>query len=116
MKSNQITTIIASFILGISFIIGCVVINDEGLGAEQALADKPVMTIEETALYLNLTEEQVMEIIKTEEVYSASGTFTGTRLPYFMVEGEYLFNKEIMLNWLNEATLDKRVYLNKQMK
>lgn len=88
MKSNQISIIIASLILGISFIVGCSLINN-GRG--------------------------LMDIIKTERVYSASGTFTGTGLPYFMVNGEYLFNKDLLLNWINEASLEKRVYLNGQM-
>lgn len=122
MKSNQISIIIASLILGISFIVGCSLINNgRGLEPEQeqvlaiASADKPLLTIEETALFLNLTDDQLMDIIKTERVYSASGTFTGTGLPYFMVNGEYLFNKDLLLNWINEASLEKRVYLNGQM-
>lgn len=85
MKSNQISIIVASLILGISFIIGCSITNgDKELEVDQdqtpsiVTADKLLMDIKETALYLNLTEDQVMNIIKTEhENLSRSGILKG---------------------------------------
>lgn len=122
MKSNQISIIVASLILGISFIVGCSLINNgRGLEPEQeqalaiASADKPLLTIEETALFLNLTEDQVMEIIKTEhKKLSDTGSFPGTMFPYIRVDSEYLFNKDLLMTWINEASLAGSVYLNGQ--
>lgn len=124
MKSNQISIIVASLILGISFIIGCSITNgDKELEVDQdqtpsiVTADKLLMDIKETALYLNLTEDQVMNIIKTEhENLSRSGIFQGTMFPYIRVGNEYLFNKDLLTTWVSDASLNRRVYLNGQAK
>lgn len=124
MKSNQISMIVVSLILGVSFIIGCSLTNsNKESEVEQdqipsiVTADKLLMDIKETALYLNLTEAQVMNIIKTEhENLSRSGIFQGTMFPYIRVGNEYLFNKELLTTWVSDASLNRRVYLNGQAK
>lgn len=124
MKANQISIIVASLILGISFIIGCSITNgDKELEVDQdqtpsiVTADKLLMDIKETALYLNLTEDQVMNIIKTEhENLSRSSIFQGTMFPYIRVGNEYLFNKDLLTTWVSDASLNRRVYLNRQTK
>ncbi|CAH1056002.1 hypothetical protein [Paenibacillus pseudetheri] len=121
MKSNQIYIVLASFILGVSFIIGCSLTNgDKELEVDQdqtpsiVTADKLLMDIKETALYLNLTEDQVMNIVTTE--HSKFGTFPGTPFPYINVDNKYLFNKDLLSNWVAEASLNRRVYLKGQTK
>lgn len=120
MKANQISIIVASLILGISFIVGCIFVNDDrGLEAEQtqvmASDPKPLMTIEETALFLSLTEDQVMEIIKTEhKKLSETGTFLGTMFPYIRVDNKYLFNKDLLTIWVKDASINRSKYLDGQ--
>jgi len=124
MKSNQITMIVVSLVLGVSFIIGCSLINsnkESEVEKDQipsiVKADKLLMDIKETALYLNLTEAQVMNIIKTEhDNLSRSGIFEGTMFPYIRVGNEYLFNKDLLTTWVSDASLNRRVYLNRQTK
>ncbi|WP_339315691.1 hypothetical protein [Paenibacillus sp. FSL R10-2734] len=103
MKSNQISIVLASLILGISFIIGCsLTFNDKESEATQdqtssiATADKLLMDIKETALYLNLTEDQVMKIITTEHSSIILGSVPNTPFPYINIDHKYLFNKELL--------------------
>lgn len=124
MKTNQIYIVLASFILGISFIIGCSFTNGDNketkVDQEQTpsitTADKLLMDIKETALYLNLTEAQVMNIITTEHNSLKLGSFPGTPFPYINVDNKYLFNKDLLSKWVAEASLNRRVYLNGQTK
>lgn len=126
MKNNQLSIIAASLILGVSFIIGCLVISSEradssrqssqavnSVNAEKSagLMEQPVLTLAETAEILNLEVDQVMNIIKAEHaILSNNGVFTGTMLPYIKVDDKFLVNRADLLLWLKDATLEKRVY------
>ncbi len=79
-------------------------------------ADKLLMDIKETALYLNLTEDQVMKIITTEHSIIKLGSVPNTPFPYINVDHKYLFNKDLLSNWVTDASLNRRVYLNGQVK
>lgn len=122
MKSNQISMIVASLVLGVSFIIGCSLINIQ-LGSEREAAqtqaltvsDSPLMTMEEATVFLNLNEDQIVQIIKTEHnILTRAGGFAGTMFPYIRVDNNYIFNKDLLLNWINDASTDRSVYLNGQ--
>ena len=135
MKTNQITILAASLIIGLSFIIGCLILGNEkvssmekGVEAENAqieteaktqaalleearLKDKAVMTLQETAQLLNLQEDQVLNIIKAENsILSNNGVFTGVRLPYFKIDAEFMFAKTAVLEWVQAVSAENRIY------
>ncbi|MHA6532599.1 hypothetical protein [Paenibacillus sp. BAC0078] len=120
---NQISILAASLILGLSFIAGCLIINSGK--AEEAridqvkteaqtglqITDKPLLTLQETAELLGLKEEQVLNIIKAEHsILNNNGSFTGMMLPYIKMDENFLINRAELLNWIESATSEKRVY------
>lgn len=123
MKSNQISIIVASLILGISFIVGCSLIDfqmqsESGVEQSEALAvnDSPLMTMEEASVFLHMTEDQIVQIIKTEHnILNSTQIFNGTMFPYINVDNEYIFNKELLLKWVNDASMNRSVYLMGQI-
>lgn len=119
MKSNQISIIVASLILGISFIVGCSLIDfqmqsERGVEQSEALAvnDSPLMTMEEASVFLNMTEDQIVQIIKTEHnILNSTQIFNGTMFPYINVDNKYIFHKDLLLNWINDASMNRSVYI-----
>ncbi len=112
----KITILEASLILGLSLIISCLILSNERASSmnkevearivqteteaktqaallEQARSkDKAVMTLQETAQFLNLQEDQVLNSIKAENsILGNNGVFTGVRLPYFKIDKEFMF-------------------------
>jgi len=122
VKSNQFTIILASLILGISFIAGCLLMNNQTRSereAEQkqslAVSDSPLMTMDEATVFLNMTEDQIIQIIKTEHnILTSTHSFTGTMFPYINVDNKYIFKKDLLLKWMDEASLNRTVYLKGQ--
>ncbi|CAH1190581.1 hypothetical protein PAECIP111892_00255 [Paenibacillus auburnensis] len=135
MKTNQITILAASLILGLSLIIGCLILgNERASGTEKEIEaqiaeteteaktqdalmeqarskDKAVMTLQETAQFLNMQEAQVLNIIKAENAFlSNNGVFTGVRLPYFKIDAEFMFAKTAVLAWVQAVTAENRIY------
>ncbi|MCL6603206.1 MAG: hypothetical protein K6T94_10055 [Paenibacillus sp.] len=122
MKTNQVYMLLASVILGISFIIGCSLLsNAKVLKAEPMVAQqqetvvveqiKPLMKIAEAAGFLNMTEAQVLEIIKAEHSkLSTTGSFAGAMFPYIKVDNEFYISKDELMNWIKEASINKRNY------
>ncbi|WP_054940160.1 hypothetical protein [Paenibacillus ihuae] len=135
MKTNQITILAASLILGLSLIIGCLILgNERASGTEKEIEaqiaetgteaktqaalmeqarskDKAVMTLQETAQFLNMQEAQVLNIIKAENaILSNNGVFTGVRLPYFKIDAEFMFTKSAVLEWVQIVTAENRIY------
>ncbi|WP_310832804.1 hypothetical protein [Paenibacillus pedocola] len=134
-KTNQITMLASSLILGLSLIIGCLILGNERASStekeieaqiaqteteaktqaalmEQARSkDKAVMTLQETAQFLNMQEAQVLNIIKAENaILSNNGVFTGVRLPYFKIDAEFKFTKTAVLEWIQAVTAENRIY------
>ena len=113
---NQISILGAALILGLSIVASSLIISNERSSSNEAAresqtADFPLMTLAETAQFLRLSEDQVMNIIKAEHaVLSNNGPFEGTMLPYIKVDNKFLFNNEQIMNWVQSATLEKRVY------
>ncbi|QSF46957.1 hypothetical protein [Paenibacillus tianjinensis] len=135
MNTNQITVLAASLILGLSLIIGCLILGNERASStdkeieaqiaeteteaktqaalmEQARSkDKAVMTLQETAQFLNLQEDQVLNIIKAENsILSNNGVFNGDRLPFFKVDNEFMFSKAEILEWVRTVMSETRIY------
>lgn len=120
MKSNHLSIVAASLILGISIITGCWLISSEQAESreqvmesrnEAASAEGPLLTLQETADLLKLTEEQVMNIIKAEHaILSNNGVFTGTMLPYIKVDDQFRFSGAGLQTWVQQATAEERIY------
>lgn len=124
MKSIPISILLASFILGISFIVGCLLLSNQGRASESTQAveqtvannNKTLMTIQETAEYLSMTKEQVMDIIKAEQgSFSASGFFEGTMFPFIKVQDQFLVSRIELEFWAQDASSSHRRYINGQL-
>ncbi|WP_151734835.1 hypothetical protein [Paenibacillus tengchongensis] len=121
LKNNPFIVLAASLILGASFIAGCRMLGSMQLNTQQQeparlTADSPLLTLTEAAILLRITEDQVLNIMKAESaILSNNGIFTGERLPFIKVDDQFLINRELLLSWVNTATLEKRVYMDNKM-
>ena len=123
MKSTPVSILLASVILGISFIIGCFFLSNQEsvneptqVAQEEVAKDKVLVTIQETAEYLSMTEEQVMSIIHAEQrSFAAAGSFNGTMFPFIKVQDEFFISRIELLLWAQDASLYHRRYVNGQL-
>lgn len=123
MKSIPFSILLASVILGISFIIGCVLLTNQGRNSEPTQAveqevpnDKALLTIQETAEYLSMTEEQVMSIIKAEQgSLTVAGFFDGKMFPFIKVQDKFFVSRIELEMWTQESSASHRRYINGQM-
>ncbi|WP_458125931.1 hypothetical protein [Paenibacillus sp. Z3-2] len=123
MKSIPLSIFLASVILGISFIIGCILVTNQGSNSELNQAaeqkvpnDKVLLTMQETAEYLSMTEEQVMSIIKAEQgSFTVSGFFDGRMFPFIKVQDNFFVSRVELDLWVQEASASHRRYINGQM-
>ncbi|MGD0032949.1 MULTISPECIES: hypothetical protein [Paenibacillus] len=123
MKSIPVSILLASVILGISFIIGCFFLSNQEsvneptqVAQEEVAKDKVLVTIQETAEYLSMTEEQVMSIIHAEQrSFAAAGSFNGTMFPFIKVQDEFFISRIELLLWAQDASLYHRRYVNGQL-
>lgn len=111
-------------VLGISFIVACLLLSNQGRASESTQAveqdvpnnNKTLMTIQETAEYLSMTKEQVMDIIKAEQgSFSASGFFEGKMFPFIKVQDQFLVSRIELELWAQDASSSHRRYINGQM-
>ncbi|KWX84189.1 hypothetical protein AMQ83_29600 [Paenibacillus riograndensis] len=88
-----------------------------GQAAEaQTTENKLLLTLQETAALLGISEDQVMNIMKAENsLLSNDGPFGGTKIPYIKVDDQFLFTKAGLLEWVQAATSGKRVYSGTKM-
>jgi hypothetical protein len=134
---NSLLLLGAALILGLSFVSGCLIISNEwSATSEKAMETRilqlqteaktqadlaanavidpsgsPLMTLAEAGQFLHLSEEQVLNIIKAEHaVLSNYGQVVGLMLPYIKVDDQFMINRAELLNWVKQATLEKRVY------
>lgn len=125
MKSIQVVSnIICSLIIGISIIIGCLLIPTENTNeianrtTEEIsnVNDAPLLNIEQAAKYLNITKEQVNYIIDSEQKsLRVSGSFSGEMFPYFKINNEIYISKNELINWIKDVTRQRREYLQGQV-
>lgn len=123
MKSIPLSILLASVILGISFIIGCILLTTQERNSELTQAveqevpsDKVLLTMQETAEYLSMTEEQVMSIIKAEQgSFTVSGFFDGRMFPFIKVHDKFFVSRVELDLWVQEASASHRRYINGQM-
>lgn len=117
--SSIISSIISSLIIGISIVAASFILQGtEGSKSVPAVTDEaylvqsesPLMTLEQTAEFLNLTEYQVKNIISAENAVRGEGVSAGLPFPYIVVQNEIYISKMGLIPWLEEATQERRVY------
>lgn len=124
---NHYTILGAALILGLSLLGGSYVISHELANghelqmqpqsqADTQDTDHPLMTLEQTARFLRLSEDQVKNIMKAENAMLRNdGPFEGTKLPYLKVDNEFLFNKQQVMTWIQAASQENRVYMGEKL-
>ncbi|MGG4090983.1 hypothetical protein [Paenibacillus lautus] len=119
MKPLNYSTLISSLIMGISIVTASFILQGgEGSKSVPAVTDEvysvqsesPLMTLEQTAEFLNLTESQVKNIISSENAQRGQGSAAGSPFPYIVVQNEIYISKVGLISWLEEATRERRVY------
>lgn len=114
--SNGKSMIAASFILGVSFIVGCMFLEkNEVPNKEQSditiSMEKPLLTTEEAANYLHLSENEIKQIIHTEQIQlTTAGSFSGVMFPYIKVGEKFYISKNELMVWINETSRERREY------
>ncbi|MFB9329909.1 hypothetical protein ACFFSY_28545 [Paenibacillus aurantiacus] len=108
MFTSRFTFVIASFIVGLSFIVGCFVLRTgESPLVQTSGGEKAVMTLGEAAAALNMTEAQVKQIISEEEQDLASDRM---KLPYFNLNNDLFFSRAGLRAWIEAAAGERRHY------
>ncbi|WP_342554958.1 hypothetical protein [Paenibacillus sp. FSL R7-0652] len=130
MKSISLSfsILLASAVLGAAFIIGCVLFvnQDKGqnqintvpaLSAEQSiLSQKAMLTLQETAVYLGMKEDQVMSIIQAEQrSLNAFHRFEGKMFPFIKVQDQFYISRVELESWIQDASNNHRRYINGEM-
>ncbi|MCD9025438.1 helix-turn-helix domain-containing protein [Cohnella silvisoli] len=114
MKQFNFSNVISSVILGIAIIIGCFIFkgdHEKAKANEIINSNKPLMTIQETADYLNLSEFQVKTIISSEEsMLKASGSYSGMMFPIIKIGNDIYVSANGLNDWLKESTQQRKQY------
>ncbi|SEU19641.1 hypothetical protein [Paenibacillus sp. NFR01] len=122
MKPFNLSLFLSSVVLGVSIIVGCILItNNQAANGKEARepepvqetleSPKPLMTLQETADYLNLTEEQVKTIILHENyILEVSHSYSGMMFPYLKINNEILVSRDALGEWIKESTGQRQEY------
>ena len=117
LKQFNISYIICSGILGLSIIVGCLISRgdveqiNEKKEKEFVNQYKPLMTIKETATYLNLTELQVRTIIHfRRRILQNTHTFTGKMFPFIKINSDIYVSTNELNEWLKDSTSQRKQY------
>lgn len=116
MKQLNISTIISSIILGLSivtsgFIIGSSWNEELNRNESNHIENNPLMTIEETAEYLNLSEPQIRTIISYEEtMLKTNGSYTGKMFPVIRIGNDTYISTDELKEWIKESTSQRKQY------
>lgn len=116
MKSS-LNIVIAALIIGTSIVIGSFVMSSNEM-TKEVFSDgvnnnqgSVLMTIEETAQYLNIREEEILTIINSEKKkLESTGSFSGEMFPYFTLNKKIYISRDAILNWLKDVSNQKREY------
>lgn len=115
MKQLNLSSIICSFIIGLSIVTSSVIISNSGDselnkdGTSQK-EYKPLMTIKETAEYLNITETQVKTIISSEENMLRTTGISSKMFPVIRIGTDNYISTDELKEWLKESTTQRLQY------
>ncbi|GAB6109491.1 helix-turn-helix domain-containing protein [Fusibacter bizertensis] len=111
MKSNNITYIICSMVIGISMIVSSLILHNEvdnsvsKIDTTQENSElKPLFTVTEAAEYLGITESEVWIVIK------ASENNAGVSFPTIKIENKTYISTIGLIEWLKNSIYENRVY------
>ncbi|WP_166246422.1 hypothetical protein [Paenibacillus turpanensis] len=117
MRTNNLGLITSSIIVGACMIISSYIsINATDkvtLDTTQEFSSHNgvFMTMEQTADFLQLSEEDIVNIISSEEkTLREVGHFNGTMFPYIKIRNVFYFNKTALQEWVLEVSKTKRTY------
>ncbi len=102
--------------IGISIIfngyfIGNAIKHNEFQYSSIPSSESNVLSMEQVAKYLNISEEEVQVIIRIEDnMLNKTGSFYGKMLPYFVVNNKQYFYKDEIDEWLKEVSSNHREY------
>lgn len=102
---------VSIIILAVSIIIGSIWIGnslEKAVGSQEPIStsiDSKVLTLSQVAEYLNMTEEEVNGIIKTEtKKLEETHSFSGKMFPYFTINNKQFFYQDEIDEWLKEVS------------
>ncbi|WP_379138798.1 helix-turn-helix domain-containing protein [Paenibacillus sp. sgz500958] len=117
MKQFNISLFLSSVVLGLSFITGCILIQNDLNFKEPIVTNeitnesKVLMNTKETAEYLNLTEQQVITIIESENyILNLAHSYDGKMFPYIKIDNEIFVSRDELNEWIKESTLQRKKY------
>lgn len=73
--------------------------------------DKIMLNLQEAARFLSLSEDELAKMIEAEDKQLKEfGSFSGTMIPYVVVDGKKYFPKAALAKWAEEAGFEHRDY------
>ncbi|MFD1176009.1 helix-turn-helix domain-containing protein [Paenibacillus puldeungensis] len=115
MKQLNLSVVISSFLLGLSIVISSLIISNSGdreLNKDKINEKeyKPLMTIQETAEYLKITESQVKTIISSEDTMLRTSGLSGKLFPVIRIGTDNYISTEDLKDWLKDSTALRKQY------
>ncbi|ASS68423.1 MULTISPECIES: hypothetical protein [unclassified Paenibacillus] len=125
MKLGTYSNLIASAVLGASFIGGCLIVASSKDAVPTAAVqpavsspavyespwDKPLLTVDAAAGYLGIPQGQLEKILDAERALRLSSGETNT-LPHIIVDGRIYISRTALDTWVLEASMAGRTYVN----
>ncbi|MDQ6595613.1 hypothetical protein E2K98_27520 [Bacillus salipaludis] len=110
----------ASIILSLGIVLGCSIVTfkpfqEQSVSKVATNADQVavMMNINEASKLLGLKTDELKMIISAEsQSLTESGEFSGTMLPYIVVNGKQYFERTSLLKWAVESSVEHRGYNN----
>jgi len=100
----------AMLIIGASIVLNGYLIG-VAIKSTQVKEDTRVLNLSQAATYMNLTEAELLGIIKTEtDLLNEYHSFSGKMFPYFIINDQFYFYKDEINEWLKEACMERKNY------
>lgn len=116
MGAKNLINAFAIIFLGVSIMVSGYFISNsiKSIDNEETKTetlDTKVLNLSEVAVYLNMSEEEVKDIIQLEKnQIEKTGSFHGKRFPYLTIDNKRYFYKDEIDEWLKEVTSNRREY------
>ena len=109
-SKNRFLISTAIFIIGASIVLNGYLIG-VAIKTTQVKEDTTVLSLSQAATYMNLTEAELLGIIKTEtDLLNEYHSFPGKMFPYFIINNQFYFYKVEINDWLKEACMERKNY------
>ncbi|KRQ87117.1 Helix-turn-helix domain protein [Caloramator mitchellensis] len=111
MENKNSKLFYSIILLSICLLISSLVVSYTALNISKQFAyresryNKELLTLSEASEYLSISEEDIMDIIATEEkILHEQSVFTGRMFPYIRINSKLYFSKDLIDEWIKEAT------------